>query len=337
MENTPLMAEVISSPNKSNSAPPESISGRDGVFMVEDRNGSSGLLQNGEPDFTKSGKRGIDFIESEKKDNPLDSFLKKEEVKPKESQKEGLPNEQGPSFMDSFLIELVRSIKNALASVYQATVLTMDSYDDAEIRKRSHAQVKEEIKKIDSVLNSLLNFINVNTPIIKTNTLYVILEEILEANDKQLRQKDIKIYKRYEKDLPDTYIHPEQVRFILHSALQYAILSTPPNEVIGFLTKSSNNGAGAEKSLPEDKRGYIEVMIGFNGDGKPVDPSENLSETSQDQSKGMADLILKLARDILERNHGMMIETHGKRSETLLALRFPMERRKVVYYEPIAL
>ena len=144
-------------------------------------------------------------------------------------------------------------------------------------------------------------------------------------------------YKRYEKDLPDTFIHPEQVRFILHSVLQYAILSTPPNEVIGFLMKSSDNGTGAEKTLPEDKRGYIEVMIGFNGDGKPVDPSENLSETPRDQSKGMADLILKLAKDILERNHGMMIETHGKRSKTLIALRFPIERRKVVYYEPIAL
>ena len=304
--------------------------------MEEDRNGPSGLLQNGEPDFTKSGKRGNDFIESEKKDNPLDSFLKKDEVKPKESKKEGLPSEQGPSFMDSFLIELVHSIKNALASVYQATVLTMDRYDDVEIRKRSHAQVKEEIKKIDSVLNSLLNFINVNTPIAKTNTLYVILEEILEANDKQLRQKDIKIHKRYEKDLPDTYIHPEQVRFILHSVLQYAILSTPPNETIGFLMKSSDNGAGAEKTLPEDKRGYIEVMIGFDGDGKPVDRLENLLEVPLDQSKGMADLILKLAKDLLERNHGMMIETR-KRSETILVLRFPIERRKVVYYEPIAL
>jgi signal transduction histidine kinase len=336
MKNTPLMAEVVSFPNRLNSAPPESILGRGGVFMEEDRNGLSGLLQNGEPELTKSGKRGKDSLESEKKDNPLDSFVKKEEVKPKESQKEGLPSEQGPSFMDSFLVELVHSIKNALGSVYQATVLTMERYDDAEIRKRSRTQVKEEIKKIDSVLNSLLNFINVNTPITKTNTLYVMLEEILEANDQQLRQKEIKIYKRYEKDLPDTYIHPEQVRFILHSVLQYAILSTPPNEVIGFLTKSSHNGAGAEKTLAEDKRGYIEVMIGFNGDGKPVDPSENLSETSQDQSKGMADLILKLARDILERNHGMMIETHGKGSETLIALRFPMERRKVVYYEPIA-
>ena len=82
MKNTPLMGEVISFPNKQNSAPPESISGRDGVFMEEDRNGLSGLLHDGEPDLTKSGKRGNDFIESEKKDNPFDSFLKKEEVKP---------------------------------------------------------------------------------------------------------------------------------------------------------------------------------------------------------------------------------------------------------------
>jgi len=336
VKNTPSMAEIISLPNRLNSAPPEFISERDGVSVEEDRNGLWGLLQNDEPGLTQSGKRGNDFIESEEKDNPFDSFQKKDEVKPKESKKEGLPSEQGPSFMDSFLIEMVHSIKNALASVYQATVLTMDRYDDVEIRKRSHTQVKEEIKKIDSVLNTLLNFINVNTPIVKTNTLYVILEEILEASGNQLRQKDIKIYKRYGKDLPDTYIHPEQVRFILHSALQYAILSTPPNEVIGFLMKSGDNGTGAEKTLPEDKRGYVEVMIGFNGDGKPVDQSENLSGTLQDQSKGMADLILKLAKDILEKNHGMMIETR-KRSETIIVLRFPVERRKVVYYEPIAL
>jgi len=327
----------MSFPNNLNSAPPESISGTNGILTEEDRNGPPGLLQNGEPDLTKSGRRGNDFIESEKKADPIDSFLRKDEVKPTESKKEGLPGEQGPSFMGSFLIELVHSIKKALGSVYHDTVLAMDRYDDVEIRKRSHTHVKEEIKKIDSVLNSLLNFINVNTPIIKTNTLYVILEEILEANDKQLRQKDIRINKRYEKDLPDTFIHPEQVRFILHSVLQYAILLTLPNEIIGFLMRSSDNGTGIEKTLLEDKRGYIDVMIGFNGDGKPVDRSENLSGTPRDQTKGMADLILKLAKDILERNHGMMIETHGEKSETLITLRFPMERRKVVYYEPIAL
>jgi nitrogen-specific signal transduction histidine kinase len=336
----PLVVEMdnklfVSFLNKSDS-PPEFISGREGVF-TPDRNTPSGLLQNGEPDLNRSGKREKDFIESEKKANPLDSFPKKDEVKPKESKEEGLPAEQGPAFMESFLIELVHSIKKALASICHDTALAMDKYDDVEIRKSSHIQVKEEIKKIDSVLNNLLNFINVNTPIAKPNTLHVILEEILEADEKQFRQKDVKIHKKYEKDLPDTYIQPEQVRFILHAVLQYAILSAPPHEVIGILMKSDNNGAGVEKTLPEDKRRYVEVIIGFNGNGKPVDPLENLSEVPPDQSKGLADLILKLAKDILERNRGMMIQTHGEKSKTLIALRFPIERRKVVHYRPIAL
>ena len=330
MKNTPLAAEVISFPNELNSAPPETILGKDSVFMEEGRKGRSGSLQNSELDLTKSSKGGNDLIELEKKGHPLDSFQKKEEAKPKESIKEGLQKEPGPSFMDSFLVEMAHSIKNALASLYHATVLTMDKYDDVEIRKRSRSQVKEEIKKIDSVLNTLLSFINVNTPIIKTSTLYVILEEILEASDKQLRGKNIKTYKKYENDPPDTFIHPEQVRFILHSALQYAILSTPPDEVIGFLMKSSsfpNNGSGAEKPSPENNRRYVEVMIGFDEDGKSGSKSEILSETQSNRNKGMAGLILRLAKDVLERNHGMMIETR-KRSETILTLRFPIERRK---------
>ncbi len=335
MEDTPLMAEFISVPNKLNSVP-EFIPGRENVSGGEERNGLSGLLQNGEPDLNRSGEREKDFIESEKKDNLLDPFPKKDEVKPKEYKKEAHPAEQGPSFMESFLIELVHRIKRALTSIYHDTVLAMDKYDDMEIRKRSHTQVKEEIKKIDSVLNNLLNFINVNTPIAKPNRLHVILEEILGADEKQFRQKDIKICKKYEKDLPDTYIQPEQVRFILHAVLQYAILSVPPGETIGFVMKSSDNGTGVEKTLPEDKRGYVEVIIGFNGGGK-TDRSEGLSDTPGDQSIGLADLILKLAKDILERNRGIMIETHREKSKSLIALRFPIEKRKVVYYRPISL
>ncbi len=337
MENTPLMAGVISLPNKLNWVPLESISGREDVSMEKHSNSPSGVRQNGEPDLNRSGTRENDFIESEKKIDSFDSLPKKDEVEPKESKKEGLPAGQGPPFMESFLIELVQSIKKALACIYNGTVLAMEKYDDVEIRKLSHTQVKEEIKKIDSILNSLLNFINVNTPIAKPNTLSVILEEILEADEKQFRQKDIKIYKKYEKDLPDTYIQPEQVRFILHAVLQYVILSMPPRETIGFLMKSSDNETGTEKTLPEDKRRYVEVIIGFNGNGKPVEQPESPSETPGDQGMGLADLILKLAKDILERNHGMMAETHREKSKTLIALRFPIERRKVVCYRPIAL
>jgi nitrogen-specific signal transduction histidine kinase len=330
---------LISFLDELNSTLSDPISGGDDGFMAEDQNSPPVLFQSGESELSKSGERENSFFESEEKSSQLFSPLKNDEVKPRESKKESFPGEKNPSFMDSVLIELVHNIKNALDSIYHATVLTMDKYDDVDIRKRSHAQVKEDIKKIDSVLNSVLNFININTPIIKTNTMYTIFEEILEANEKLLRQKNIKVIKRYGKNLPDTFIHPEQVRFIFHSVLQYVGLSTPPNESIGFLMESSDlhDGTGAEKTSLGNDRRYIEVMIGFNGNGKSVSQSENLSETSGDQKEGMADLILKLAKEILQRNNGMMTETHGKRVKTLIHLRFPAERRKVVYYEPIAL
>jgi hypothetical protein len=167
--------------------------------------------------------------------------------------------------------------------------------------------------------------------------LYLILEEILAANGKQLRQKNIEVNKTYEKDLPDTFIHPEQVRFILNSVLQYAIFSTPPNGTIDFLLKSSDSETIAEKTSNGSNRGYVEVILGLNGDRKPFEQSENLSGTPNDQEEMATDLVLRLAKEILERNCGRMIKTHGKRSKTFVAMGFPIERRKVVYYEPIAL
>ncbi len=306
------------------------------------------------PEFISAGKDSSrteenselsEFVKEEenlfqpvKRINPLESFLKEAGTKPVESQKASLSNEQGGPFMSSFLVELVQCIKSTLASVYHVTQLTFEKFDDAEMRKHSQTQVKEDIKKIDSVLNSLLNFININTPIAKTNTLYTILEEILEANEQQLQDKRIRIIKRCEKDLPETYIHNEQVRFILHSILQYAIFSSPPNESIVFLMKSLDFRVdmAPNKNPAEDKEGYVEVVIGFNGNGKLGIPIETSSGMPRDQKEEAVDLILRLAEETLQKNHGKMrVEANGKRPNTLITLRFPIERRNVVYYAPI--
>jgi light-regulated signal transduction histidine kinase (bacteriophytochrome) len=242
--------------------------------------------------------------------------------------------------MDSFLIELVHSIKNSLASIYHATVLTMDRYDDLEIRKRSHSQVKEDIKKIDSILNSVLNFININTPIIKRNTLKLILDEILEANEKQIQNKRIRIIKKCEQGLPETFIHHEQVRYILNSVLQYAILSTPINGTVGFLIKSFNfqNGTANKETSAENNGGYIEALVGFTRENKPAEQLETATDIPGVQREETINLILKLVEEILQKNHGMMtFEVDKTKLRTFITLRFPIERRKVVYYEPITI
>ena len=319
MEANPCKIELNSNPyaafvHKAKTTPLESISG-EGAGFVE----------------------GKDFFESEGKNNSVDSFPKQPETEASELKQEGLPKEEDLPFMSSFLIELVSGIKTTLSSIHHATVLSMERSDDAGIRKRSHNQVTNDIRRIDSVLNSLLNFININTPIARTNTLYTILEEVLEANEKQLREKDIKIVKKCEEDLPETYIHNEQVRFILHSVLQYAIFSTPRNETIGFLMKALDfhDAMDTQKDSSGKKKGYVEVVVGFDGDVKLTGPLENLLKMPEDQRQA-TDLILILANEILTKNRGSMsIESNGKRPKTLITLRVPIERRNVVYYAPI--
>ena len=201
-------------------------------------------------------------------------------------------------------------------------------------RKQSFNGVTEDIKRIDSVLNSLLNYISINTPIVKTDTLHLILEGILEANEKPIQKKNIKIFKKLEKDLPETSMHDEQVRFILNSIFQYAILSTPTNGTIGFLIKSLDGQKETpDKKISPKKNGtYIEVDIGFMSNHTSSGQSERTSGTAHGPKEEGIQLILALVKGIIQKNRGEMVfQVDKKKPRTLIILRLPIERGKIIY------
>ena len=279
-----------------------------------------------------------DFFGTKKEENPLDAFLKKAVSDSAESKEKEPPRNQDNPFLSSFLVELIHTIKKTLISIKNTSALSADRFNDAEFRKAAQKSITEDIKQIDSVLNSLLNYIHINTPIIKSNTLPLILEEVLEANEKQIKRKEIKIFKKCEKDLPETFIHDEQIKFILNSILQYAILSTPLGGTIGFLIKSFgfHNGEPDKQISAERNGGYIEAAVGFMGE--PSDSAKNVGGSPIAKEQGVTKLILQLVKEILQTNRGAMTyEVDPKKPRTLITLRFPVERRKVVYYEPISI
>jgi light-regulated signal transduction histidine kinase (bacteriophytochrome) len=281
-----------------------------------------------------------DFFETEEEKNSAASSPNKAGSDPPKSKEKDPSRDQDTPFMSSFLTELIHSIKNTLISIKNISQLSADKFNDVEFRKYAQKSITEDIKKIDSVLNSLLNYIHINTPIIKSNTISLVLEEVLEANEKQIQCKNIKIFKKCEKELPETFIHDQQVRFILNSVLQYAILSTPPEGTIGFLVKSFDflDGTPGKKISPERNGGYIEAAVGFMGGQEQAERLKDVSAKSTDQKEETTKLILQLVKEILQKNRGSMTyEVDPKKPRTLITLRFPIERRKVVYYEPISL
>jgi two-component sensor histidine kinase len=277
------------------------------------------------------------LFETENWNTSFVSFLKKAEVKPGES-KPGMfsPERANSTVLSVFLIELVHRIKNPLVSVKTFTQLLREKFGDPEFREQFYRIVTEDIEKIDAVLNGLLSYIKINTPIEKRDTVHFVLEDVLKRYEMQMEDKRIRVFKRFEKDLPETIVHEEQLKYILDTLLQYAIPSVPPNGSMGFLTKSLGRptGLSADKKTYRKDGTYVEILIVFTGYKRPVEQFENILGVRALQQEEAMELELRLIREIIQRNQGVMrFEVNEKKPRTLISLQFPVERRKLVYYQ----
>jgi hypothetical protein len=150
----------------------------------------------------------------------------KEAVTPKENPKENpkqspLPSDQSTFFLPYFFIELIQRIKGTLGSIKTFTNLSKDKMVNAEYKDYFQRIITEDVDEMESVLNSLIQYIKINTPIVKANTVHTVLDEALKKDEGQIQGKKIKIVKKFEKELPETIVHEEQLRYIFHSLIEY--------------------------------------------------------------------------------------------------------------------
>ncbi len=237
--------------------------------------------------------------------------------------------------VSAFFIELVHRIKNPLVSIKTFTQLLRERFDDPEFRDQFYTVVTGDIQKIDSLLNGLLNYIKINTPIEKTNTVHHVLEEVISKHDPQIKEKQIRLFKKYERNLPETIVHEEQLRYIFDSLLQYVLSFVSPKGSIGFLTRSFSDRK--ERSTPKfqlkEDGGRIEIFIVFTGYRKQNEPLQNVLGIPIPQQEEAIELELRLIKEIIQKNRGVMkFETNQEKPRTLISLKFPVERRKVIYY-----
>ncbi len=246
-----------------------------------------------------------------------------------------LSNEQNAPFMSTFFIDLAHVVKNTLDSVRNYTQLSRGRFSDKEFGEYFYRAVTEDIEKIDMVLNGLISYIKLNTPIPKTDTVHHLIEEALKKHQAKLEEKGVRLFKRFEKDLPETIVPDEQLRYILTSILQYALANLSPNLSMGLSTRTfilERETGGTTDLLKKDGR-YIEISVAFLGYKKPAEQGVRSQALQKEEP---LDLILRFVKEVVQRNRGTMrIEMDEKKAKTFISLRFPVERRKVVYYQPV--
>jgi light-regulated signal transduction histidine kinase (bacteriophytochrome) len=254
------------------------------------------------------------------------------------------PDEREPSLLFPILINLIHLVKSTFRFINNFAQVSRDKFSDKEFGDYFVRTVTEDTKKIDLLLECILDYIKVSTPIRKVNTVHAFIEELLKKRQGQLEEKNIRLFKRFEKDLPEAAVPEEQLRYVLNAILQYAIALIPFNGSIGFCTRSFF----IQKEMGEDqaslKKGgkYVEISILFTGSKKTTERIETVPQIAGDHGELLLslelvmDLELRLIDEIAKRNQGVMkVETDEEMSKTSITLRFPVERRKMVYHQPM--
>ncbi|NWG01375.1 MAG: sigma 54-interacting transcriptional regulator [Syntrophaceae bacterium] len=270
--------------------------------------------------------------------NTFNAFLKRTGGKSPEMNPSTLSYEQNSNSFSLFLTELVHRIKNPLVSIKTFTQLLQNKFSDMEFREQFYRIVTDDIEKIDGILNGLLSYIKINNPLEKKDTVRSILEDLLKGYEKQLEYKKIKLFKKFQKDLPETVVHDEQLKYILNALLQYAIPSIPPNGSIGILTQSlaKAQGISEDKKFLNREGRYIEIIIIFTGYKKPVEPFQTVLGISNAQKEEAFELELQLVKEVIQKNQGVMnFQVNEKKPRTMISLKFPIERRRIIYYSSI--
>ena len=242
-----------------------------------------------------------------------------------------IPNERIAFLLFPFFIELIDQFKDTLKNLKNLTKIFQEKYGDREYSAYLNRVITEDIKKIELVQNSLLNYIRINNPVAKTNTVNTLLEEEIKKYEVELEERKIRLFKTLENNLSETAVPDDQLRYIVSCMLQYIMALIPVSGNLGLFTKN----VVLQREMGEGRESrFIEILIAYTGYKKPAEQIRSPLGIPAHQKEKILDLALRLVEEIVQRNRGIMkFEEDEKKAKAMISLRFPVERRKVVYYQ----
>ena len=250
-----------------------------------------------------------------------------------------MSDERNGPFMVSLLVELIQRIEHSMESIKNFTQLSRGKFSDRTFGDHFQRIINEEIGKVDLALGCVMNYLKVNQTIKKTNTVHTLIEGVLKKHQTQMDGKKIRVFKKFAEDLPETITPDEHLRYILDSTLKYAMGLMPLNGGVGFITRSfihqkESGESNHSSSVGEGK--YVEVSVLFDGYRKTIDPLGTILKARSPGKKETLDFELRLIDEIVKKNKGMMeFGIDAKKGRTFISLKFPVERRNIVYYQSI--
>lgn len=272
------------------------------------------------------------FLDIEKEKSQIHSYLASGGVQSLQAVKGIISDQRNGSFLYPLFVELIQRIENSLESIRKFTELSRGKFSDKVFGDHFQKMINGEVGKIDFLLDNVLNYIKVDFTVKKTNTIHTLLEEVIKKNQIKSDEKKIRMFKKFEKDLPETIVPDEHLKYILNSILQYAIVLMPLNSSIGIATRyfALQEEGDEDHALLKKEGRHIEISFLFDGYKKTTERFGAVLQMAAPLKEEGLEFELRLVDEIVRRNRGALkFEPDPMKARTFISLRFPVERRKV--------
>ncbi len=232
----------------------------------------------------------------------------------------------------SLLTEFARSTKNTLDGVKKLTQLSQVRFSDKRFGEVFYRMITKEMERTEEWVTRLLEYDRVITPVERTGTVHVLLEETLREYQPRLDEKEIEVTKELEKNLPETVVPDEPLRYILRSLLEYVVNVMPPSASLRISTRSFASAAN-EEQIGFTGRG-IEILARFRAITKQGERSQPGVEMMANKDRAILRFQTWSLEQVVIRNRGSLtIGVDQEHGEMSISLKFPVERRRVVDYQ----
>lgn len=246
-----------------------------------------------------------------------------------------VPNE---SVKFHLLVELIQNVERSIKSIRHFTKMSRGRFSDKVFEDHFHRVVNGEMEKVYLTLSTVLNYLRIQIKKMKANTVHTIIELVIKNNKARLDEKKIRVFKKFEENLPETAVPDEHLKYILESTLKYALELLPLNGRLLLITRSLTQRKETVEAHPLSlgERKHVEISILLEDSPKKADHLTYLLQTSLPQKQEPFGLELKLIDEMVKISRGTMeFKTDEHKGKTSIALRFPEERRRVVYYPTV--
>jgi nitrogen-specific signal transduction histidine kinase len=246
--------------------------------------------------------------------------------------------DQNSNYAQPLFLELTDRVRGSMAAMKTLAFYSRENFKDRELGEYFYRVVTEDIEKTISLLDCFYEYLSLNNPVRKENTINIMLGEILKEKQSEFEKKNLRIIKKqFAKDLPETTLNDEQLSFILNSIFGYILFSAPLNGAMGILTRTveSNKWYEEENARLQKDVKYIEILILAKYLNSSHQPKDFPTPVSNEKQKDGMDLILQLVKKTVENHRGaMMTKVSAKKGMNIISVVLPIERRNVFKFVP---